>query len=161
MFKMEKIKLTNLKLGLCSAVIVFVLDQLTKFVIFKNFSFPGESLRIFPFFNLTYVQNKGISFGMLNSGNALSLLIIFLITLTILSVIFYWLNNEKDKINQILLGLIIGGAIGNLIDRFTYSFVVDFIDFYYKSYHYPAFNIADSSICIAVILLLLTSRTKG
>jgi signal peptidase II len=155
---MIKIKFENLKFGLVSAFFVILLDQLTKFIVFKHFAFQGQSVKIFPFLNFTYVQNKGISFGMFNSGSLAALVFILFITFVILSVVFYWLNKEKSNFTKIVLGLIIGGAFGNLIDRFTYGFVVDFIDFHAYAHHYPSFNVADSSICIAVILLLLTSK---
>ena len=146
-------------LAVVSFVIILV-DQVTKMAIHSNFSLYESRSIIEGFFDLTYVRNPGAAFGFLKGAVPMFRKIFFLsITPIALGVILYFLKATKDNDwGQILaLSCVFGGAIGNYIDRIRFSYVIDFLDFYFKSMHYPAFNVADSAIVIGVILLLFFS----
>jgi signal peptidase II len=145
-----------MRLTLSAALVVFTvfLDQLTKWLALTYVD-PHNPIEVLPFFNFVLTYNTGISFGMLKTvptPYALAALssIISLIMLV-------WLIRTKRKDLSAALSLLIGGAIGNIIDRFTHGAVVDFLDFYYKDWHYPAFNIADSAIVLGIAFLLFDS----
>ncbi|MBW2466460.1 MAG: lipoprotein signal peptidase [Deltaproteobacteria bacterium] len=140
------------------AALVVVIDQLSKLWIMTSFTLH-EQLTVIPgLFNLVYVTNTGAAFGFL-AGDKSGLRQIFFIGVAIvaLGVIFYAYGHLKKqgKIFVYSLGLIGGGAIGNLIDRLRFGSVVDFLDFYLGNYHWPAFNAADSAITLGVALFLL------
>lgn len=141
-------------------LLVSALDQLTKFAILNSFEY-GDQKEIIPgVFNLILTFNKGAAFGLLSGvGDGFRELILGITTLAALFVVFYFLIFEynQDRVGQLALSMIVGGALGNVIDRMRLGMVVDFLDFYYKDYHWPAFNVADSSICIGVFLLILRS----
>jgi len=135
-----------------------VLDQLSKLWIMKEFTLY-ESREIIPgFFNLVYVVNSGAAFSFLADVNS-PWRHYFFVTFAIIAVIaLTWLVHSlrrESLFYWICIGLIVGGAIGNLIDRIVYGHVVDFLDFYIRDYHWPAFNIADSAICVGVGLYIL------
>lgn len=148
-------------LGVIIALVVATLDLYTKNLVFSfldeiyiSQNLPNPELQITSFFNLAKVWNRGISFGMFNhleSGKY----IILSVNITILLVLFYWLYNNKSLYLTWAIGLIIGGAMGNIIDRINNSAVADFLDFYIGKYHWPAFNLADSCVFVGVVLLLL------
>lgn len=137
---------------------VVLLDQATKEIVRAAFSL-GESIPVIPgFFNLTYVRNPGAAFGFLASGNpALMIPFFVVISLVVTAAIVYYYRQADParRLHRWGLSLILGGAIGNLIDRVRFLSVVDFLDFYAGSYHWPAFNAADSAITIGVGLVLL------
>ena len=140
------------------AVIVVIVDQLTKLWIMSNFALHGQQSIIPGFFNLVYVTNTGAAFGFLAGNNSFLRQMFFvavaLIALIVIIVSYKHLKNQ-GRIFIYALGLIAGGAVGNLIDRLRLGSVVDFLDFYIGSYHWPAFNAADSAISIGVGLFLL------
>ena len=136
--------------------ILFTLDQAAKFYIidyFKAFKQPLE--RINEYFNLVLVWNKGISFGMLNHY-ANSNIIFLVISLIITSFMVHLLIKSKGALESISYVLIIGGALGNIFDRIERGAVTDFIEVHYANYYWPAFNIADSIICIGVFLMIVS-----
>jgi len=141
-------------LGLLLSIIVIIIDQASKWTIVSNIS-EYQRVNILPFFNLTLIYNKGISFGMINGGSIIELALISIITLSILFIVIRWLFRTSSLYVGLSIGLIVGGAIGNTIDRFFHQGVVDFLDFHIGMHHYPSFNVADSSIFIGVVLLLL------
>lgn len=132
-----------------------VLDQVTKVWVEKNF-WPGKSVPIIPgFFNLTYVLNDGMAFGMFQGRNTL----LFIVVSGIMAGMIWWsrtLDWNKAELN-ILASMILSGAIGNLVDRMRLGHVIDFADFYVGSAHWPAFNVADS--CITVSVVWIVGRT--
>jgi len=142
-------------------LILLLVDQLTK-VYFINY-FHQESVNyvnIFPFLNFVYVKNTGISFGLFN-GYEYSHIIFTTINIIISSVIFYLIFFKKNsKLDKISFILIFSGAIGNIVDRIRLGYVYDFIDIYIGSYHWPAFNIADSLVVIGAIILLISNFKK-
>ncbi|HEY5653975.1 MAG TPA: signal peptidase II [Pontiella sp.] len=137
---------------------VLFLDQLTKQAVRSNFVY-GESRPIIDgFFNLVYVRNDGAAWNIL-SGHGLVLILISLSVLILL--IVYRRSFLGDSFfHRVLLGLMIGGIAGNLIDRIRFGWVTDFLDFEFGSYHYPSFNIADSAICIAVVLYVISNLVQ-
>lgn len=140
--------------GIVIAMIAISLDQYSKYFIF-DFLTQKEThmLAITPFFNLVMVRNYGVSFGMFD-GLTYGYLILSGIALSITVVLLIWMYKAQSFYYSTALGLIIGGAIGNIIDRMLYGSVADFLDFYIGNYHWPAFNIADSTVFIGVVMLL-------
>lgn len=142
------------------SLIIFgtLLDQVSKYFILQNFSY-AESMKLFPGLQLTLSYNPGIAFGWFNSGELMAKIALLLITAAITIALMVWLiKTPKEHVFQAWgLGLIIGGAIGNFIDRLTRGYVVDFIDFYVKDWHFHTFNIADSFISVGAGLLILSA----
>lgn len=145
-------------LFLLFVVFVIVVDQVSKIYVLNNF-YLGESVPVIDgFFNFTYVQNKGAAFGF---GGAFSNWLRYLLFLFLPVIACFWLLHALIKsMNGPLrmswaFSLILGGAIGNLIDRFRLDFVVDFFDFYIKTSHFATFNVADSAITLAAGLIIL------
>ncbi len=136
--------------------ITFGLDQWSKSVLLKLMLMPPQPpIEVLPFFNLVMVWNTGISFGLMSGHNPPYVFIgLSAVILTLLAV---WLKRTSSIFIAGALGLIIGGALGNIADRVQYGAVADFFDFYIGSYHWPAFNIADSAIFIGVVLLCIHS----
>jgi len=145
------------RLMIAIGVSVALLDQATKLLILQRLEFRDEVAIIPGFFNLTLTYNKGIAFGLLSDlPDFLRQVLISVATLMALLAVLYFLVRHyvSDRIAQGALAMIIGGAVGNIIDRVRLGMVVDFFDVYYSQYHWPAFNIADSAVCIGVLILL-------
>ncbi|WP_211452094.1 signal peptidase II [Collimonas antrihumi] len=140
---------------LAIAALVLLIDQLTKITIVRLFSY-GESQAVTSFFNLVLVYNKGAAFSFLSTesgwqryfftalGIAAALFITFLLK-----------RHAGQRMFCTALALILGGAIGNVIDRIAYGHVIDFLDFYVRNWHWPAFNVADSAICVGAVLFVI------
>lgn len=141
-------------LFLLTALVVIMLDQVSKFIIAATIGHYDSIPVIGGFFNLVHVRNRGMAFGLMNRPDA-DISLYFLIAVTIIAVllIIIWSFRLKHDERGLLLGLslILGGAVGNLIDRIRLREVIDFLDVYIGSYHWPAFNIADSAITIGAI----------
>jgi signal peptidase II len=133
---------------------VMVLDQATKCAV-RSYLSPGESEIIASFFNLAHVRNTGAVWGCFQHQNewlaVISAAVLFLLAL------FYRCLSGNRAVGAAAVGLIAGGIIGNLIDRIKLGWVVDFLDFYWRDWHWPAFNVADAAICAGVFLYLLSS----
>ena len=141
-------------------VIVFLLDWLTKYSALRYLD-AHTPVYILPFFNLYLTFNPGISFSMLRANSVHGVWLLVGIACVICAFILYAFRKEKDKWARFALMLVLGGALGNVWDRLRYGVVIDFLDFYWNTYHWPAFNIADSAICIGVaIILWRTLRRK-
>ena len=132
--------------------LIIFFDQLTKILVMKNFQLY-ESLSILPFFNLTFIVNYGFAFGFLNNPS-LNQIIVILIIFSIIAYFLYLLIKTQDQFFRFSLILVLSGAIGNFIDRVFHGFVIDFIDIHIGNYHWPAFNLADSSITIGFFLIM-------
>ncbi|MCH8004229.1 MAG: signal peptidase II [Nanoarchaeota archaeon] len=132
-----------------TALIIILFDQITKFLIRINFQLNETFPIIKNIFRLTYIHNFGAGFGILQQQKW----ILIFISLIVIGVIFYYFDRIKDKeiLLQVLVGFVLGGTIGNLIDRIIYGFVIDFIDFRI----WPIFNVADSFVTIGVIGLII------
>jgi signal peptidase II len=134
---------------------VLVLDQISKQLVITNMQL-FDSIELLPVFNLTYVRNYGAAFSFLSDAGGWQRWFFTLIAVVISAVLAVWLARNKSteiKLN-LALTLVLAGAIGNLIDRSVYGYVIDFLHLYYQNWHYPAFNIADSAICIGAGLLI-------
>lgn len=142
--------------GLAVAGAALALDQVSKWYILHEVALPfHNSIEITPFFSLSMVWNQGISFGMLSKYNQPVLLIA--LAAVISTTLLAWLYRAPSRFIATALGLVLGGATGNIIDRVRFNAVVDFLDFHIGDYHWPAFNIADSTIFIGVVLLCASS----
>ena len=143
--------------GLATAVVVVVLDQRTKAAILASLAGDGVSGRatITSFFNLALTYNRGISFGLFNGSAGLNALVFSVVAIAIVGVLVYWLSRASSPLLAVAIGLIIGGAVGNVLDRVRLGAVVVFLDFHLGASHWPAFNLADSAICIGVAAMLL------
>jgi signal peptidase II len=137
---------------------VVAIDQATKLWIMRNFALYESKVVIADLFNLTYLTNNGAAFSIL-AGQPAVWRQLFFIGAAGAALVFIWIAQRSFGRNSIVcslsLALIAGGAIGNLIDRIRYGFVVDFLDVYIGAHHWPAFNIADSAITIGVILFII------
>ena len=135
-----------------------VLDQATK-VWAESALQLYERIAIWPFFNLTLVYNQGAAFSFLGDASGWQRWLFVVLAVIISVVLIVWLLRLKpgEGLVAIALSLVIGGAIGNLIDRLIYGHVIDFLDFYWQDWHWPAFNIADSCISVGVVFLLADS----
>ena len=118
---------------------------------------PFTSIEILPFFNIVMVWNKGISFGMFSKSSDYGPILLSLLSLVIVVIFVIWLFRSHSKIQLFSIALVIGGALGNVMDRLRFEAVVDFLDVHAFGYHWPAFNISDSCIVIGVFLLILQS----
>lgn len=148
------------KISIALILFVLSLDQISKHLIVKFFSNEFITVKINSLFNLVLTYNTGISFGMFNQTNY-SNYIFAVISLIIICFLLKWLKDSVILAEALSLGLVVGGAIGNLIDRLYRPGVVDFIQLHWKEYYWPNFNIADGSICLGVfILMFLSLRDK-
>lgn len=143
-----------LRFGLSVALIALALDHASKWGLMKLLPSPGESLEILPFFNLVMVWNPGVSFGLFQSGSPWAPWILVGIAVIIVGFLLHWLRKADTRRTAAALGLIIGGALGNMIDRVLWGAVADFFDAHIGALHWPAFNIADSAIVIGAALML-------
>ncbi|MDG2165517.1 MAG: signal peptidase II [Alphaproteobacteria bacterium] len=149
---MAKLSITNNISIITTFFLIIFFDQLTKILVIKNFQLY-ESLSILPFFNLTFIVNYGFAFGFLNNPS-LNQIIVILVIFSIIAYFLYLLIKTQDQFFRFSLILVLSGAVGNFIDRVLHGFVIDFIDIYLGSYHWPAFNLADSSITLGFILIM-------
>jgi signal peptidase II len=143
-----------LRLGLAVALATLALDQLGKWAALAWLDPGSPPLRVTPFFNLVLVWNRGVSFGMLNSGGAFAPWLLSGLALAVVVGLVIWLRRSDQLLTGLGLGLVIGGALGNVIDRIRFGGVVDFLDFHLAGYHWPAFNLADAGICVGAVLML-------
>jgi signal peptidase II len=141
-----------LRRGLAIAGLVVVLDQLTKWAILI---WLERAMVLTPFFNLVLVWNRGVSFGMFDSESRLGPWVLSGLAFAVVALLLGWLRRVDDPLTATGLGLIIGGAIGNVIDRVRFGAVIDFLDFHALGWHWPAFNVADSAICVGALLLVV------
>lgn len=143
------------------AVLVVVLDQLTKYWVSASFDY-GEARAVTGFFNLVLTHNKGAAFSFLASAGGWQrgfFIGIALVAIVVISVLLA--RHAGDKLFCLSLALILGGAIGNVLDRVALGYVVDFLDFYVAGWHWPAFNLADSAITAGAVLLIVDSFRPG
>lgn len=140
------------------SALVIILDQLTKWISVSVLDLY-ETVPVMPFFNFTMAHNYGAAFSFLSSAGGWQRWFFVALAVIVSVALSIWLKKLKPtaKLEAAALALIIGGAVGNVIDRFVHGYVIDFLDLYYGNYHWPAFNIADSAICIGAMLLILDS----
>ncbi|MBZ0105334.1 MAG: signal peptidase II [Sulfuricella denitrificans] len=144
---------------LCSAAII-ALDQLTKHWVVQAFGY-GDILPLTSYFNLVRAHNSGAAFSFLAGAGGWQRLFFISVASIASAVIFHLLRkHHRQTLFSLALSLVLGGALGNLIDRIRWGYVVDFLDFFYRGYHWPAFNVADMAITGGVMLLILDSLRK-
>lgn len=144
-----------IKLGAAVALVTILCDQLQKWAMLELLHIAERPpIEITGFFRLVMVWNRGVSFGMFSGHDELTRWFLIAVALAISAGMIVWLWRCHDRFIAAAIGLIIGGALGNVIDRLRFGAVADFFDFYLGDYHWPAFNVADSAIFIGVALLL-------
>jgi len=148
---------SHVRKGLAVSAAVLAVDQLTKWWIVFHVMRPPQVIEVTPFFNLVMGWNYGVSFGMLDSVPELGVWLLPVAVVAITAVLVVWLYRIDQLRPAMALGLIIGGALGNLIDRLRFGAVADFLDFYAWGHHWPAFNAADSAITVGAVVLVLDS----
>lgn len=144
--------------GFIVALVVFALDQLVKWWVTGplGVNHEGAILYILPIFQFTYTENNGISLGMLNATTEIGRWMLVALTTAIAAGVAYWMVREKNRIEQIALGMVLGGALGNILDRTRHGYVVDFADLHFgQTRPFLIFNVGDAAISIAVVILLL------
>ncbi|MCX7771140.1 MAG: signal peptidase II [Proteobacteria bacterium] len=143
------------------ALFVFITDQATKIWALYWLS-GGHSIKILPFLNFTLVLNEGIAFGLFHEGGNLKNYFLIFITAiaTIILLITHFKIKKPTGLKTILLALVFGGAVGNLYDRIFRGYVVDFIDLYFKTFHWPVFNLADTYISLGLIIIFYLQIIK-
>ena len=147
----------SLPLGLAVAALVAAVDQATKWWIVAVVMQPPRVISIAPFFNLVLGWNRGVSFGILNTDSAVAPWLLILVAAAIVIALAVWLTKAESRFVATALGFVIGGAVGNVIDRLTFGAVADFLDFHAFGYHWPAFNVADSAITVGAVALIADS----
>jgi len=138
------------------SLFIILLDQVIKFVMTQHLIYD-QSIAILPFFNLTLQHNPGAAFSFLSTASGWQRWLFTAIALSVSVVIIIWIYQlkSKDYWNGIGLSLVLGGALGNLIDRLIHGYVIDFIQVYYHQWYFPVFNIADSAITIGAICIII------
>lgn len=144
------------------SLIIILLDQGSKYWVYKALV-PYQPKPLFPMLNLTLAYNKGAAFSFLHNAGDWSRWFFsgFSSVVSILLIVWIIRLPITARLHSLALSLILGGAIGNLWDRAVFGYVVDFIDVYYKNYHWPVFNLADSAICLGAFLLLIDLGKKA
>ena len=139
--------------------LVIALDQASKWFMVSWLSLY-ETVAVMPYFNLTMAHNYGAAFSFLADAGGWQKWFFIVLASVISLGLLYWLYKlAQTKLEGFSIALILGGAIGNVIDRIYYGYVIDFLDVYYGTYHWPAFNIADAAICIGAVLIMIDSFT--
>jgi len=160
--------MSHLRPGLLTAAVTLMLDQLSKWWILYELDLPAR--RNVPLFeigpvglDLTMVWNRGVTFGLFSGDSQWNQLILAGLAAVIAAVLLRWLSRAENRLVAVALGMVIGGAVGNVIDRFRFGAVVDFVDAWGWGWHWYVFNIADAAIVIGVGLLLIDAlfRPQG
>ena len=151
--------------GLASAAIALALDQGSKLFLLYFLHFiemgPGDSVPVLPFFNLVMVWNPGVSYGLFPAHGPFGTALLAVFSLAAVGALTWWLWSARRKLLAVGLGLVIGGALGNLIDRLVYQKVADFFHFYVRGYDWYVFNVADCAITIGVVALLYDALMRS
>ena len=150
--------MTKYRLGFAVALAVFALDQLTKWIVTGPLGLNqlGDQLYLLPFFQFTYTENNGISLGLLNATNPVGRWMLVGLTSAIAVAVAVWIGREANRTDKLALGLVLGGALGNILDRTLHGYVVDFADLHFGAWRpFLIFNVGDAAISIGVVILLL------
>jgi signal peptidase II len=144
------------------SALIIVIDQLTKKLVDTSMQLY-QTIGLMPHIQLTYMRNQGAAFSFLSGGGGWQRWLFITLAIAASGFIYTWLKQLKTTQRQeaVAWALILGGALGNLIDRVVLGYVIDFMDIYYGQYHWPAFNVADSAITIGVVTLLIDARKKN
>jgi signal peptidase II len=152
-------------LGFSIAGLIFIVDQLTKWVVTVPLGLEKKGyMELLPFFDLRWVENYGVSMGFLTADTAIGQWLLVGLTAIIAAGVLYWLWSERIRGDALALSFVLGGALGNIVDRVRYGFVVDFADLHFGTWRpFLIFNVADAAITIGVLLLIaraLLTREK-
>jgi|SRR5690348_4338150 signal peptidase II len=146
------------RLGFAVALVVLVVDQLAKWFVTHPLGLNqlGDQLVLLPIFNFTYTENEGISLGLLNASNPVGRWMLVAVTSAIAVGVAVWIGRERNRLDRLALGMVLGGALGNILDRVRFGYVVDFADLHFGAWRpFLVFNVGDAAISIAVVILLL------
>ncbi len=143
--------------ALTIAILVLILDQASKWAILHLVMDPPRVIEVTGFFNLVLAYNRGVSFGLFSNDWSLGPYVLAGIAFVIACGVIFWVRSQRSVLPLLAAGMIVGGAVGNLIDRLVHGAVVDFLDLHLSGYHWPAFNVADCGVVIGVLLLLYDS----
>ena len=142
--------------GLGLAALILGADQASKWIAYQAYLEEPRTIAITGFFNIVLlVWNRGVSFGLFSDGSPATKYILISLALAISAVLVVWLRRNDRRLTAAAIGLVLGGALSNVLDRLVHGAVVDFLDFHVAGYHWPAFNVADSAISIGVVLILI------
>jgi signal peptidase II len=144
-----------IRFGLPIAVLAIILDQVTKLLAHDALWNPPRRIELLGFLDLTPVENRGISFGLLQGEGGSGVWIISAFALVVSAGLGLWLGRVKRRWLGAAIALVIGGALGNVIDRLRLGWVIDFIDFHVGTWHWPAFNIADAAIVVGIAMIVI------
>ncbi len=147
----------NRRTALILAISIFIADQIVKWIVLNpvGLAYEGDSVEILPFFDLTLVFNEGVSLGLLSANEAWQRWALVALTGGIAAFVLRWLWKEENRTDAIGLGMVFGGAIGNLLDRIRFGHVVDYADLHFGTFRpFLVFNVADAAITIGVLILL-------
>jgi len=147
--------------ALTLAALIIVLDQASKWLILQVVMQPPRVIEVTGFFNLVLTFNTGVSFGLLDNDSPWGPWLLSGLAVAIVIGLLIWLRQQSHLLPALAIGLIVGGALGNVIDRMHQPGVVDFLDFHLSGWHWPAFNVADSAITVGVALLLYDGFFPG
>jgi signal peptidase II len=150
-----------MRLGLIVAVIIIVLDQLSKWWMADRVLANGRSINVSSFLDLVVVWNRGVSFGLFSRDWEGAPWVLSAVAVAVVLLLTVWLARQHSALAAVGIGGIIGGAIANVIDRARFGAVFDFIDVHIAGWHWPAFNLADSAITVGVVVLLVDSLWRG
>ena len=149
-----------MRLGLAVASVIVIADQIIKWWAIGLLAEQPYGIEVLPFFNLILVWNQGISVGVFGGG-LMPPWLLGGVALAVALALVIWLRKAETRLLAATIGLVIGGALGNVVDRFRFGAVADFLDFHWAGYHWPAFNLADAAISVGVVILLLDALLIG
>ena len=140
-----------------TALAFFIVDQLTKWIVIGPLRLQERyQIELLPIFNLTWTENRGISLGMAQADSDLGRWLLVGGTAIIAGIVGWWITREKQRGDQLALAMVLGGALGNIVDRIRFGYVVDFLDLHFGDFRpFLVFNVADAAISIGVVILLL------
>ena len=143
--------------AIAAAAFIFIADQLTKWLVINPLQLQWvRQVYVLPIFNLTWTENRGISLGLLTASGELGRWLLVAMTAAIAGGIAWWITHEHERYDQVALGMVLGGALGNILDRVRFGYVVDFADLHFGDWRpFLVFNVADAAISIGVVILLL------
>lgn len=139
------------------ALLIFIVDQVSKWLIIGPLNLEAvQNIQLLPFFDFTWVENRGISLGIAQAQNETHRWILVAVTAAIAVGVAWWIRREEARGDQLALAMVLGGALGNIVDRTRYGYVVDFLDLHFGTFRpFYVFNVADAAISIGVVILLL------
>ncbi|HEX6741165.1 MAG TPA: signal peptidase II [Sphingomicrobium sp.] len=157
------------RVGFAVAALIFALDQFAKWYVLGPLALREVGqVYLLPIFQFTYTENNGISLGLLNATNPVGRWMLVALTSAIALGVAFWIGKERNRFDQVALGMVLGGALGNILDRVRHGYVVDFLDLHFGTFRpFLVFNVGDAAISIGVVILLLRAfltrkeRTEG